>query len=59
MTKRLRRTEAIVLLATAIIVNAPARAQSAPPRGFFLEVDGAKLYYEECGSAPQAVVFGA
>ena len=56
MTKRLRCTEAIILLAAVLLGNAPARAQSAPPRGSFLEVDGAKLYYEECGSAPQVVV---
>src|SRR5215472_8345107 len=56
MTKRLRCTEAIILLAAVLLGNAPARAQSAPPQGSFLEVDGAKLYYEECGSAPQVVV---
>ena len=56
MTKRLRCTEAIILLAAALFGNAPARAQSAPPQGSFLEVDGAKLYYQECGSAPQVVV---
>ena len=56
MTKRLRCTEAIILLAAALLGNAPARAQSAPQQGTFLEVDGAKLYYEECGSAPQVVV---
>ena len=56
MTKRLRCTEAIILLAAALFGNAPARAQSAPPQGSFLEVDGARLYYEECGSAPQVVV---
>jgi 3-oxoadipate enol-lactonase len=56
MTKTLRRAEAIVLLAAALVGNAPAQAQSASPQGSFLEVDGAKLYYEECGSAPQVVV---
>jgi pimeloyl-ACP methyl ester carboxylesterase len=56
MTKRLRCAEAIAFLAAALLGNAPARAQSARPQGLFLEVDGAKLYYEECGSAPQAVV---
>jgi len=56
MTKRLRCTEPIILLAAALLGNAPARAQSAPQQGTFLEVDGAKLYYEECGSAPQVVV---
>src|SRR5215469_7972150 len=56
MTKKLRCTEPIILLAAALLGNAPARTQSAPPQGSFLEVDGAKLYYEECGSAPQVVV---
>jgi len=44
------------LLAAALLGNPPAQGQSASPQGSFLEVDGAKLYYEECGSAPQAVV---
>jgi 3-oxoadipate enol-lactonase len=56
MTKTLGRAEAIALLAAVLVANAPARAQSAPPQGSFLEVDGAKLYYEECGSAPHTVV---
>ena len=56
MRKRLRCAEAIVLLAAALLGNPPAQGQSASPQGSFLEVDGAKLYYEECGSAPQAVV---
>src|SRR5262252_314280 len=56
MRKRLRFAEAVVLTATALLGNAPAPAQSAPPQGTFLEVDGAKLYYEECGSGPHVVV---
>src|SRR5690242_5839867 len=56
MTKRKRLAEAIVLFAMALLGNAPAQGQSAPPQGSFLEVDGAKLYYEECGPAPQVVV---
>jgi len=56
MRKRLRFAEAVVLSATALLGNAPAPAQSAPPQGTFLEVDGAKLYYEECGSGPHVVV---
>ena len=55
MTKR-RCTEANILLAAALLGNAPARAQSVLQQGSFLEVDGVKLYYEECGSAPQVVV---
>ena len=56
MTKRMRSAEAIVWFAAVLLGNAPAQEQSAPPQGSFLEVDGAKLYYEECGSAPQVVV---
>src|SRR5262249_14573612 len=56
MTKRMRCAEAIVLFAVALVGNAPAQEQSSPPQGSFLEVDGARLYYEECGSAHQAVV---
>src|SRR5215471_6262408 len=56
MTKTIRCASAIVLVAAALLGSASANAQSAPPHGSFLEVDGAKLYYEECGSAPQAVV---
>lgn len=56
MTKIMRCAAAIVLFAAALLGSASANAQSAPPHGSFLDVDGAKLYYEECGSAPQAVV---
>src|SRR5262249_27972330 len=56
MKKRKLCAEAILLLAAALLGNAPAQGQSAASRGSFLEVDGTKLYYEECGSAPQAVV---
>lgn len=50
----MRFAEAIVLLTVALLGN--ATGQNAPPQGSFSEADGAKLYYEECGSAPQAVV---
>jgi 3-oxoadipate enol-lactonase len=56
MTKEMRCAEAIVLLAAALLGNPPAQGQNVSPQGSFLEVDGAKLYYEECGSAPQLVV---
>ena len=56
MSRRMRCVEAIILLAVALPGNATAQEQSALPPGSFLEVDGAKLYYEECGSAPQTVV---
>lgn len=55
MIKTLRRAETIVWLA-ALLGSSAAQGQSASPQGSFLEVDGAKLYYQECGSAPQAVV---
>jgi pimeloyl-ACP methyl ester carboxylesterase len=56
MRKRLRCAEAIILLAAALLGNASAQGQSASPQGSLLEVSGAKLYYEECGSASQSVV---
>ena len=57
MTNRLRRcAAAMVLLAAALDGNAPTRAQSTPPQGSFVAVDGAQVYYEECGSASHAVV---
>src|SRR5215468_3567603 len=56
MAKRLRCTEVIVWLAALLLGDFPARGQSASPQGSFLQVDGAKLYYEECGSAPRVVV---
>ena len=56
MAKRIPWCDAILLLAVAVLANPVARAQTAPQAGSFLELDGAKLYYEECGSAPQSVV---
>jgi 3-oxoadipate enol-lactonase len=56
MIKTLRCAEGIVLLSAALAANAPVGWQSAPRPGSFLQVDGTKLYYEECGSAPQVVV---
>jgi 3-oxoadipate enol-lactonase len=53
---RMRRAEAIVLLAGVLLGTALAQEQSTSLPGSFLDVDGAKLYYEECGSAPQTVV---
>ena len=53
---RMRFAEAIVGFAAALLGSVPARGQSAPQQGSFLEVDGSKLYYEECGSAPRVVV---
>ena len=56
MIKTLRCAEGIVLLSAALAANAPVGWQSTPRPGSFLQVDGTKLYYEECGSAPQVVV---
>jgi 3-oxoadipate enol-lactonase len=44
------------LLTAAFVAHSAVRAQNVHSAGSFLEVDGTKLYYEECGSAPQAVV---
>jgi pimeloyl-ACP methyl ester carboxylesterase len=56
MKKKARWTEVIVLFMAVLLGNTPTQGQSVRPQGSFVEVDGAKLYYEECGSAPQAVV---
>jgi 3-oxoadipate enol-lactonase len=50
-----------IVLCTAGLIACPhMRAQStpgaAPPHGSFLEMDGAKLYYEECGTGLESVV---
>lgn len=55
MTKRFTRAEAVFLIAMALVGIAPAKGEGAH-QGSFLAANGAKLYYEECGSAPQAVV---
>ena len=55
MTKR-RCSEAFIWFAAVLLGNAPAQGQSASPQGSFLEVNGTRLYYQECGSGPQAVV---
>lgn len=56
MIKRLACAKAMVCLTAALLANLPAQGQGASPQGSFLEVDGARLYYEECGSAQKAVV---
>jgi 3-oxoadipate enol-lactonase len=37
------------------LVSAQTSSPSTP-RGAFVDVDGSRLYYEECGSGPQAVI---
>ena len=44
----------IFLLGTGL-VSAQTSSPSTP-RGAFVDVDGSRLYYEECGSGPQAVI---
>lgn len=56
MTHRMQCAAAVITFVAAALGNVPAQAQAAPPHGSFLDVDGAKLYYEECGSAPRTVV---
>ena len=56
MAKRLRCKEALLLFAVAFAGQASAQQQSPRQRETFVEVNGARLYYEECGSAPRAVV---
>jgi 3-oxoadipate enol-lactonase len=56
MTKTLRGAKAVALLAVGLVANVSVRAQSAPSQGSFLDLDGTKLYYEECGFAPHTVV---
>ena len=47
----------ICVLALAVTLP-PGLAQSHPqtPPGNFLDLDGSKIYYEECGTGPEAVV---
>ena len=57
---RLSRCLQTVTLLPGLIWFLPERTQSrtdAPvQRGSFVEVEGSKLYYQECGNSPQAVV---
>lgn len=50
----------ISCLALLTLLLPAARAQSQPPSatgpGNFLDVGGSKIYYEECGAGPEAVV---
>lgn len=47
---------ATLLIAVAALGSAAGRAQEAQRRGSFVEVDGGKVYYEECGTEAKAVV---
>jgi pimeloyl-ACP methyl ester carboxylesterase len=51
--------QAALALALAMCGHAAAQSVSAPPTpgpGSFVDVEGSKLYYEECGTGPEAVV---
>ena len=56
----LRTLAHIAICIAGLIASAVTRAQSTPgaasQRGSFLEVDGAKLYFDECGAGPDTVV---
>src|ERR1700746_1951624 len=47
------------LLFVSIVIGGFSFAQTAPstnPQGAFVDVDGSRIYYEECGNGPDAVV---
>jgi 3-oxoadipate enol-lactonase len=47
----------VLLLATTLpSAHGQSRAVAQRPQGSFLGVDGSKIYYEECGTGPEAVV---
>lgn len=56
MIRKVRLAAAVVPLIAVLLGRVTALAQSAPVQGSFVEVNGAKLYYQECGSAPRSVV---
>ncbi|MBV9885656.1 MAG: hypothetical protein JO119_03830, partial [Acidobacteria bacterium] len=56
MKNWVRWVGATLLLAVMALGSAADRAQEAQRRGSFVEVDGGKLYYEECGTGAKAVV---
>ena len=56
MIRKVRLAAAVVPLIAVLLGSVTAPAQSATAQGSFVEVNGAKLYYQECGSAPRSVV---
>jgi 3-oxoadipate enol-lactonase len=53
------KISAAALLLIFLVETGLTSAQTlspATPRGAFVDVDGSRLYYEECGSGPEAVV---
>ncbi|MGC1448726.1 MAG: alpha/beta hydrolase [Candidatus Sulfotelmatobacter sp.] len=54
-TRRRRRSAGLhFVFAVLLAACGPALAQGIP--GAFVDVEGSKLYYEECGTGPEAVV---
>lgn len=56
MIRKVRLAAAVVALIAVLLGSVTAPAQSATAQGSFVEVNGAKLYYQECGSAPRSMV---
>jgi 3-oxoadipate enol-lactonase len=54
----MKRSAAALLLFFLLETGLTSAQTSHPasPRGAFVDVDGSRLYYEECGSGPEAVV---
>ena len=44
------------IIALALSISAPSSAASQNSAGSYLELNGAKLHYEECGTGPDALV---
>lgn len=56
MKNWVRWVGATLLAAVTALGSAADPAQDAQRRGSFVEVNGGKIYYEECGTSPKAVV---
>ena len=48
---------ALILLTSEAGFLSAQTVDSATSRGAFVDVDGSRLYYEECGTGPKAVIF--
>ena len=46
----------LALAVTLLSAHGQSQAHPQPPPGNFLDLDGSKIYYEECGTGPEAVV---
>jgi 3-oxoadipate enol-lactonase len=47
---------ALLLATTLRSAHGQSQTHPQPPPGSFLELEGSKIYYEECGTGPEAVV---